>query len=64
MAGMTSVSENEMNIQIPLCGFVKISLKKDALAEKKNQNTWKAIVNFEIFNAVRQRKFHSLIYHQ
>ena len=56
---MTSISENEMNIQIPLCnvqplnGIVKISFetfhKKDVLTEKKNQNTWETITFCEIF---------------
>ena len=48
-----------MNIRISLCnvrhvnGMLDISLEiveKDALTEKKIQNTWKTIVIVEIFN--------------
>ena len=64
---VTSISENKMNIRIPLCnvrhlnGMFDISLtesfrKKDALSEKnktkKIQNTWETIVIPKILNAV------------
>ena len=59
---MTSISENEMNIQLFLCnvphvnGILNISLaifpKKDVLTKKKIQNTWETIVILEILNAV------------
>ena len=56
---MNSISRNEMNIRISPCnvrrvnGMLDISLEivpKDALAEKKIQNTWETIVILEIFN--------------
>ena len=56
---MNSISRNEMNIQISLCnvrrvnGMLDISLEivpKDALTEKKIQNTWETIVILKIFN--------------
>ena len=57
---MNSISKNEMNIRISLCnvrlvnGMLDIYLetrsKKDALTEKKIQNTWETIVILEIFN--------------
>ena len=57
---MNSNSKNEMNIRISLCNvrrvneMLDISLgsrsEKDALTEKKIQNTWEKIVILEIFN--------------
>ena len=56
---MNSISRNEMNIRISLCnvrrvnGMLDFSLEivpKDALTEKKIQNTWETIVILEIFN--------------
>ena len=56
---MNSISRNEMNIRISLCnvrrvnGMLDISLEivpKDALTEKKIQNTWETIVILKIFN--------------
>ena len=56
---VTSISETEMNIRIPLCNvwYLKGLSEKDALTEKKKkkkkvQNTWKTIVILEILNAV------------
>ena len=62
-------SENETNIRFALCnvrhlnGDVSGNLpEKDASTRKKIQNTWKAIVIFEILiAAVMQTKIHSLI---
>ena len=50
---VTSISETEMNIRIPLCNvwYLKGLSEKDALTEKV-QNTWKTIVILEILNAV------------
>ena len=59
MSCVTSISENEMNIQIPLCnvrhvnGMSRNLSQKDALTEKKKiQNTWETIFILEVLNAV------------
>ena len=58
---MNSISKNEMNIRISLCikyptcewnvgHFSGNRSEKDALTEKKIQNTWETIVILEIFS--------------
>ena len=58
---MNSNSKNEMNIRISLCNVRRVNeiyighlsgsrSEKDALTEKKIQNTWETIVILEIFN--------------
>ena len=57
---MNSISKNEMNIRISLCNVRHVEWnvrhfsgnpsEKDALTEKKIQNTWETIVILEIFN--------------
>ena len=53
---MNSISKNEMNIRISLCYDRRVGhfsgnrSEKDALTEKKIQNTWETIVILEIFN--------------
>ena len=70
---MTSISENEMNIRIPLCNVRYLNgisvedfsgnlSEKDVFTEKEIQNSWERSAIFEILNDVIQRKkFISLI---